>query len=98
MYSTVGVRSGRYAQELINQRKFAKVYNLKGSIVAWVCFHRFTCAYHSIVRTTALLPYSVLGYQAEHHPQYLLIGTKDMTCWVHAWFVPIKGRLGCIWQ
>ena len=34
--STIGIRSGKYAQELMNRGGFAKVYNLKGSIVAWV--------------------------------------------------------------
>ena len=33
--STVGIRSGKYAQQLIDQG-FPHVYNLKGSIVAWV--------------------------------------------------------------
>lgn len=34
--STIGVRSGKYAQQLIAQG-LPHVYNLKGSIVAWVC-------------------------------------------------------------
>ena len=33
--STIGVRSGKYAQQLIDQG-LPHVYNLKGSIVAWV--------------------------------------------------------------
>lgn len=33
-YCTVGIRSGKYAQQLIDQG-FPHVYNLKGSIVAW---------------------------------------------------------------